>query len=149
MPLLSGEYSATLDEKNRVNIPARFREGIPDNTLVLTRGMMERCIWALTPENWEKLANNLKSAVSLSMKKTDMVHHRLLFSTFEAEIDKIGRIALPQKLKDWAALSKDVVITSDGIRIEIWDKQRHAEYEEASDEQFDNILEEIGPIALY
>ncbi|MDR2702188.1 MAG: hypothetical protein LBB72_07135 [Spirochaetaceae bacterium] len=149
MALLSGEYPATLDEKNRVNIPARFREGIPDNTLVLTRGMMERCIWALTPENWEKLANNLKNAVSLPMKKTDMVYHRLLFSTFEAEIDKIGRLALPQKLKDWAALSKDVVITSDGVRIEIWDKQHHAEYEEASDEQFDNILEEIGPIALY
>jgi MraZ protein len=149
MKLLSGEHPAILDDKNRLNVPARFREGIPDNVLILTRGLMQRCIWALTPENWEKLAANLKNAVSLSMKKADMVHHRLLFSTFEVEIDKIGRISLPQKLKDWAGLSRDVVITSDGVRIEIWDKQHHLEYEEASDEQFDTLLEEIGPIALY
>jgi MraZ protein len=149
MALLSGEYQATLDEKNRLTIPVRFREGIPDNVLVLTRGMIERCIWAYTPKNWERIASTLKNAVSMSLKKTDMIHHRLLFSTYEVEVDKTGRIAIPQKLKDFAGLSKDLDIVSDGVRIEIWDAGRYAEYEQLIDEEFPNVLDELGPLVLY
>ncbi|GHV85714.1 division/cell wall cluster transcriptional repressor MraZ [Spirochaetia bacterium] len=148
MALLSGEYPVTLDDKGRVSIPARFREGIPENVLVLTRGMIEQCIWAVTPQNWEKVASPFKSAVSLSLRKADMVRHRLLFSTYEVEVDKTGRIAVPQKLRDFAGLSKDCVVTSDGVRIEIWDAERYAEYEQKIDEQFEDVLEEMGHLNL-
>ncbi|MDR2211033.1 MAG: division/cell wall cluster transcriptional repressor MraZ [Spirochaetaceae bacterium] len=148
MALASGEYPATLDDKGRVSIPARFREGIPENLLILTKGI-ERCIWAHTPPRWEEVSARLRRAASMSIKKTDMVHHRFIFSTYEAEIDKAGRIALPQKLRDFAALGKDCIVASDGNRIEIWDAERYAAYEQMIDEQIVDVLEEMGPLNLY
>lgn len=146
MALLSGEHYGTLDEKNRVSIPAPFRKGIPDNVLVLTRGMFENCIWAYTSRKWEQIASTIKNDRSMSPKKTDMVNHRLLFSTYEVELDQYGRITIPQKLKDFAGLDKDMVITSDGERIELWNAQTHAEYERRTEENWDDVVEELGHI---
>ncbi|MDR0599950.1 MAG: division/cell wall cluster transcriptional repressor MraZ [Treponema sp.] len=144
MALLSGEYQATLDDKGRISIPARFREGVPDNVLVLTRGLIEHCVWAMTMENWEEFSAQFKGRLSIPLQMADMVHHRMLHSTYEVELDKAGRIAVPQKLRDFAGLSKDCVVTSDGFRIEIWDAARHADYERRIEEQFPMVLNEMG-----
>jgi MraZ protein len=146
MTLLGGEYAVTLDDKGRVSIPSRFREGIPENLLILTKGI-EHCIWAHTPRQWEQVWARLKNIASMSIKKADMVRHRFL--PWEVEIDKAGRIALPQKLRDFAALGKDCIVDSDGNRIEIWDAERYAAYEKAIDEQIVDVLEEMGPLNLY
>ena len=153
--MLRGEYPATLDEKGRVSIPARFREGIPHNALVLTKSMFENCIWAFTPENQEKITENLRnywsanSNMPMTPKQKDMFDHRVGFFTSIAEVDKTGRISIPQKFRDYAGLIRDCMITSDGIRIEIWDAVRYAEYEQRVDEQFDTVLEKMGPLNLY
>ncbi|MDR0402979.1 MAG: division/cell wall cluster transcriptional repressor MraZ [Treponema sp.] len=143
MTLMSGEYSVTLDDKGRVSIPARFRENIPDNALVLTKGI-ERCIWAFTQERWEQFSSKLQANIApMSIKKADMVQHRFLFSTYEAEIDKAGRIAVPQKLRDFAGLVKDCTVISNGRRLELWDVEHYRAYEQASDEQLLSVLEEM------
>ncbi|MDR2144726.1 MAG: division/cell wall cluster transcriptional repressor MraZ [Treponema sp.] len=143
MALMSGEYPVTLDDKGRLSIPARFREGIPDNLLVLTKGI-ERCIWAFTQAQWEQFSSKLQANIApMSIKKADMVQHRFLFSTYEAEIDKAGRIAVPQKLRDFAGLAKDCTVISNGRRIELWDVEHYRAYEQASDEQLVDILEEM------
>ena len=155
MALLRGEYQATLDDKGRVSIPARFREGIPHNVLVLTKSMYESCIWALTPENQERVTESLRnfwsahSNVPMTPKQKDMFDHRVSFFTSVAEIDKTGRIMIPQKFRDHAGLVRDCIVTSDGIRIEIWDAQRYAEYEQRVEEQFESVLEKMGPLNLY
>jgi MraZ protein len=146
--MLSGEYSATLDDKGRISIPSRFRDAIPENSLVLTKGI-EHCIWAHTLQQWEKVSAKLRNAASISIKKTDMVHHRFVFATYEVEIDKAGRIAVPQKLRDFAGLTRDCIVASDGNRIELWDAERYAAYEQMIDEQLVNVLEEMGPLNLY
>ncbi|MDR1389598.1 MAG: division/cell wall cluster transcriptional repressor MraZ [Treponema sp.] len=146
--LNSGEYTVILDDKGRVNIPAKFREGIPENALVLTKGI-ERCVWAHTRSQWEKVSAKLRRSASMSIKKIDMVHHRFLFSTYEVEIDKAGRVALPQKLRDFAGLSRDLTVASDGNRIEIWDSGRYEAYESLIEDQLVDVLEEMGPTSLY
>jgi MraZ protein len=149
MALKGGEYPATLDDKGRVSIPSRFREEIPENVLVLIKGLdQQRTIWAHTPQTWEKVYTNLMNAALPSYKKTAMLHHRLL-SSCEVELDKAGRIAIPQKLRDYAELSKDCVLASNGNRIEIWDARHYTAYEQEIDEQIMDILEEMGPINLY
>jgi MraZ protein len=147
MALLSGEYSATLDDKGRISIPSRFREGIPENMLILSKGI-EHCIWAHTPQVWEQVSARFQN-MPLSIRKTSMVEHRFVFATQDVEIDKAGRIAVPQKLRDFAGLTKDCIVASNGIRIEIWDAERYAAYEQASDEQLMDVLEEMGPLKLY
>jgi len=155
MALLRGEYQATLDDKGRVSIPARFREGIPHNVLVLTKSMFENCIWAFTPENQEKITDSLRnfwssnSNVPMTPRQKDMFDHRVSFFTSVVEIDKTGRIMVPQKFRDHAGLVRDCVVTSDGVRIEIWDTQRYAEYEQRVEEQFESVLEKMGPLNLY
>ena len=157
MALLKGEYQATLDEKGRVSIPARFREGVPHNVLVLTKSMsmVEACIWAFTPENHEKVTESLRNFWSINAKmpmtfeQKVMFDHRVGFSISEVEIDKTGRIMIPPKFRDYAGLAKDCVVTSDGICIKIWDADRHTEYEQKIEEQFGAFLEKMGPFNLY
>jgi MraZ protein len=144
MALFSGDYSATLDDKGRISIPAKFREKIPENLLVLTKGMIEHCLWAFTPGDWDRVSSKIKDGVNLPARKADMLYHRLLFSTYEVEIDKAGRIAVPQKLRDFAGLTKDCSVISDGSRIEIWDAQRYRSYEQEIDEQLGDVLEETS-----
>ena len=155
MALLKGEYQATLDDKGRVSIPARFREGIPNNILVLTKSMFESCVWAFTPENHEKVTESLRNFwsananMSMTPRQKDMFDHRINFFNSTVEIDKTGRIMILQKFRDHAGLSRDCVVTSDGIRIEIWDAIRFAEYEQRAEEQLEAVLEKMGPINLY
>ncbi|MDR2552443.1 MAG: hypothetical protein LBD31_04660 [Treponema sp.] len=152
MALLSGEYPATLDEKGRISIPSRFREGIPANVLVLTKGILavHHCVWACIPENLERMRNNLgASAAPLPFLKNDIVTRWQRFSNFDVDVDRAGRIMVPQKLRDFAGLSKECIVTSDGIRIEIWDARRYEEYERHIDEQISGVLEEMGPLNLY
>jgi MraZ protein len=146
MALISGEYPATLDEKGRLSIPAKFREGFPDSLLVLTKGI-ERCVWMHTPSQWETVFARLNATTSMSIRKTDMVNHR--FIPHYAEIDKAGRLAVPQKLRDFAGLVKDCVVVCDGNRLELWDAERYAIYEEMIDKQLVEVLEEMGPLNLY
>jgi MraZ protein len=143
MPISSGEYPVTIDEKGRLSMPARFREGIPDNMLIMTKGI-ERCAWAFTQDYWEQFSAKLKKNIApLSIRKADMVQHRFLFPTYDVEIDRAGRIAVPQKLRDFAGLARDCTVISNGTRIEVWDTDRYRAYEEASDEQLLSILEEM------
>ena len=155
MAKLRGVYQATLDEKGRVSIPARFRGGIPNNVLVITKSMYDSCIWAFTPENMEKLTENLRNYWStngdmpMTPRQKDMFDHRVGFFTSEVEMDKAGRIMVPQKFRDYAGLTRDCVVTSDGTRIEIWDARRYEEYEQRVEEEFEAVVEKMGPLTLY
>jgi MraZ protein len=145
----------TLDEKGRVSIPARIREGIPDNVLVLSKSMFEDCIWAFTPENQKKVTDNLRNfwnannSIPMTPKQKDMFDHRVNFFSWEVELDKTGRIIIPQQLRDFGGLIKDCMITSDGIRIEIWEIQRFAEYLQRVDANLEPVLDKMGLFNLY
>lgn len=144
----SGEYSVTLDAKGRLSVPAKFREGIPGNMLILTKGI-SHCIWAFTVPQWEKFSSvKFATAGSLSIEEADMIQHRFLIPS-EAELDKAGRIPVPQKLRDFAGLVKNCVVASAGNRIELWDEERYAAYERLIDEQIGGLIKKMGPLDLF
>jgi MraZ protein len=150
-----GQFPTTLDEKGRVSIPARFREGIPDNVLVLSKSMFEACIWAFTPENQEKLTESLRNFwnannnISMTPRQKDMFDHRVNFFSCEVELDKTGRIIIPQNLREYAGLTRECMVTSDGVRIEIWDTQRYTEYQQKVEAEFGAVVEKMGALTLY
>jgi len=144
MALLSGTYPVTMDDKNRVSMPVPFRKGIPDSMLVLTQGLFNCCIWAYTPKNWEPISDAVKNNKALTMPELDVLQHHLIFPSCEVELDQYGRITIPQKLKDFAKLNKEIVITSNEERIEIWDKEIHAEYEQKIPTDLPGIMNKVG-----
>lgn len=128
MPALIGTYEYTLDPKNRVFVPPRYREALAAEKgqhFILSMGF-DRCLYLFLPSQWERLITDSKDELQLSHKGKQRALRRFIFSNaMEAALDDQGRILIPQGLKEHAALRKDVVILGSGTKAEIWDKKAH------------------------
>jgi MraZ protein len=118
--MLLGEYDHTIDDKNRLTLPAKFRQAF-DEGLVLTRGI-DRCLSAYPRSSWtETVESRLGELDPLS--KEGRVMHRYFFSgASEAELDKQGRVMVPAPLGEYAGLGKEVVVVGIRDHLEIWDR---------------------------
>jgi MraZ protein len=118
--LLLGQYEHTIDDKNRLTLPARFREAFADG-VVVTRGI-DPCLAVYTREGWDDfVASRLADLDQFSREARQM--RRFLFSTgTEAELDKQGRVTLPGSLLKRAGLARDVVVAGVGDFLEVWDR---------------------------
>ena len=118
--MLLGEYEHTLDDKNRLTLPAKFRQAFADG-IVVTRGM-DGCLVVYTPENWERfVAVRLEGLDPFSKEARQM--SRFIFSgATEAELDRQGRVMLPPALIQHAKLGREVVVAGVRDHVEIWDR---------------------------
>jgi len=137
-----GEYAHSLDKKSRLIIPARFRKPIKDSgeeKLYLTRGLDE-CLFVFTESEWLVQESKFKS---LSFTKREVRKFKRLFfsGAFEAMPDKQWRILVPDYLKDYAKLSKSIMIIGVSNRIEIWDKKKWDEFYKSSKQNYEEIAE--------
>ena len=115
-----GEYEHTLDDKNRLTLPARFRNSFPDG-LVVTRGM-DGCLNAYARSDWERLVESRLASLD-PLSRDDRMMKRYFFSAaIEAVPDKQGRIMLPAMLAERAALGREVVVAGVHDHLEIWDR---------------------------
>ena len=142
------EYLSTLDDKGRISLPARIRGNMVDNTLILTKGV-NHSIWIFLPHEWEKFSQKLIDSVSLSLTKQLVIQHQFIAPKAEIEIDKAGRIAIPQSLRDFAFLSRDCKILEVVNRLEIWDSAMYDTYLKANEEKLHEVLEELGPVTFF
>lgn len=115
-----GEYSHTIDTKGRVIVPAKFRDKLED-AFVVTQGL-DGCLYVYDHVEWEKFEEKL-SQLPMNNPNTRKYVRFFLAGACEVEVDKQGRILIPQKLRTHAQLSKDVVFLGMGDRIEIWSKE--------------------------
>jgi MraZ protein len=138
--MFMGEYSHTIDTKGRLIIPARFREGLGDKFIV-TKGL-DNCLFVYPQDEWAALEQKLKS---LPFTKADArAFVRFFFSgAGECELDKQGRILIPSNLREYAQLSKDVVVLGVSSRVEIWSKERWDEYNNTAADNFATIAENL------
>jgi MraZ protein len=118
MGLTTGTFESTLDDKGRVSIPIKVREQY-SGALVLTMGM-ERCVWVLTRPDWDAFVQRIEGA-ALSDEEANAIEHRHLLPAQEGELDKTGRIPVPQTLRRYARLAHDCLVISAPRRLEIWD----------------------------
>ncbi|WP_101912678.1 division/cell wall cluster transcriptional repressor MraZ [Megasphaera vaginalis (ex Bordigoni et al. 2020)] len=138
--MFMGEYSHSIDTKGRVIMPAKFREEL-GLSFVVTRGL-EGCLSVYTKEAWEQLAQAMKKLQA--SKENVRAFKRFVFgSAAEVEFDKQGRILLPGALRDYAKLSKDVVVLGTGDKIEIWSKAAYEEYAAKTVPAMEEIAESL------
>jgi len=136
-----GEFSHSLDAKNRVILPIKFRECFIESQFVLTRGL-DNCLFMYPIKEWEILKEKLNT---LSLTKKDARSFtRLIFSGASMDtFDKQGRVLIPDSLKKYAAITKKVVITGALNRVEIWSQPIWDKYIKKGLESFEEIAENL------
>lgn len=135
-----GEHQHTLDEKGRMIVPVKFREGL-GTSFVMTRGL-DKCLFVYPRTEWESLEAKLKS---LPMARADARSFvRFFFSgATECELDKQGRVLIPSTLRDYADLQRDTVVLGVSNRVEIWSRDIWAGYAKEAEESFAEIAEKL------
>ena len=141
--MISGEYLYALDDKGRLMVPARVRSEITGNVLILTRGV-DRCLWLVPTEEWRHISQTVIGTMSPFQAKGRLIQRRILAPAQEVEIDRSGRIAVPQSLRQFAGLQKDCTILGMVKYLEIWDQATYASYLEEHEGEFKEAAEELG-----
>lgn len=137
-----GTYTPKLDEKGRLFLPAKFRDQLTEG-LVVTRGQ-ERCLTVWSMEDFQGLTDRLREAPVTNKGTRDYV--RMLFAAASQEVpDKQGRISIPGSLREYASLTKDVVVIGSMNRIEIWDPTAWTTYSEEQEQKFSELSDEVFP----
>ncbi len=139
-----GEFEHSIDRKGRLILPAKFRE-IAKNQFVekffVTRGL-DKCLFMFSEEEWRSQENKFKT-MSFT-KQQSRTFNRLLFSgAVEVGPDKQGRILLPQYLKEFADIKRDVMIVGVSNRIEIWARDKWHDFYSNSRQSFEEIAEKL------
>ena len=139
-----GEYKHSIDKKSRVIIPSRFREVIKEmciEKLYLTRGLDE-CLFVFPESEWKAQEARYKA---MPFTKAEVRKFKRLFfsGAVEAVPDKQWRILLPDYLKNYAGLSKTIMIIGVSNRIEIWDKDKWNSFYNTSKENYEEIAERL------
>lgn len=138
--MFMGEFLHNVDEKGRVIIPAKFRDEL-GSSFIITRGL-DKSLFVYPLEEWKLIEQNLKS---LPFTKADARKFtRFFFSgAIESEVDKQGRVIIPNNLRSYAELIKECVFIGVSNRVEIWGKEIWDSYYQDAEESFTEIAEKI------
>ena len=117
--MLIGEYAHTLDQKGRVNFPAKLLTDLGDH-FILSKGL-DGCLFVYSMEEWGNLETKIKE---LPLTKSRTLQRYFFAGAADVEVDKQGRIVIPAKLREHAGLEKEIMIIGASSRAEIWDKER-------------------------
>ena len=140
-----GEYQASIDEKGRVSIPVKFRSALKSK-IVVTRGL-DSSLFLYTMDEWKKLAEKLAS-LPISTANTRAFSRLMLAGAMDCNIDKQGRIILPSYLKEFAKISKRVIIAGLYNRIEIWSEELWTVYKQQTEAASNSIAEQLGSLGV-
>ena len=118
--MLLGEYTHTVDEKNRISLPSKFRKEV-GKKIVITHGL-DTCLFLYPLKEWAKIASKL-SELGMGQADTRGFNRFMLAGAVEADVDGTGRILIPDFLKEFADLKNKVVFTGVHNRVEIWNEK--------------------------
>lgn len=116
-----GEHEHTIDDKNRLTLPARFRERMAGG-LVLTQGFESHCLYAFSREDWARIVEQRVGSLDLLAPEGRQLRRFFFAGAAEAEPDKQGRILLPASLLERTGIARDVVVAGVYDHLEIWDR---------------------------
>ncbi|MBD3271031.1 MAG: division/cell wall cluster transcriptional repressor MraZ [Elusimicrobia bacterium] len=143
--MFMGEYKHTIDSKNRLFMPVRFRMRTKNKKVmkyVVTRGL-DGCLYVYMPEEWRQLSEKFKS-LPIKNKIAERAFKRALLSgASEVQLDAQGRILIPTHLTQFAGITGDVIIIGVMDHAEIWSKKRWIEYKKYADKSFKQLAPQL------
>jgi MraZ protein len=140
-----GEYIYSIDEKKRLAIPAKFRQAL-GKKVVLTRGL-DNCLFLYSWKEWEQLADKLNN-LPLAQADARGFVRLMLAGAMEMDLDRLGRILVPDYLKQYASLGKKTVITGVYNRIEVWDEKKWETYKLRTEKEIGNMAERLKELGI-
>ena len=140
--MLSGVHEHTLDEKNRLTLPARFRSRFAEG-LVLTRGI-EGCLTVYTPAEFSQKVESRLAKLDPFSRESRAMERFYYSSAVEAVPDKQGRIMVPQSLIQKAGLTREVLVVGVSSRLEVWDRAAWREYMNQVEENVEDAAQRIA-----
>ena len=143
--MLLGEYRHNLDTKGRMAIPAKFRDKLTAGAII-TRGI-DNCLFVFANAEWETLAQKL-IALPLAQANSRAFVRLMLAGASDVEIDNQGRILIPDYLRKYAGLKKEVVVAGLYNRVEIWDREAWTTYKMKTENASEQIAEHLGDLGI-
>ncbi len=137
-----GEFIHSLDSKNRFILPAKFREKIKNfkiRKFYMTRGL-DGCLFVFAHDVWKKMEDKLKE-LSFTRQQSRFFNRIYFSGAQEIEFDSQGRVTIPDYLKEFAGIKREIVIIGVADRIEIWDKTRWEKFYDENKDKFEDIAE--------
>ncbi len=143
--MLIGEYLHTVDEKNRVSLPIKFRKEM-GQSVVIAPGL-DSCLFVFAPNEWQAFSEKLALA-SVGQADTRSFNRYMLGGAHEVEVDASGRILIPDILKVKAGLGKTIAVVGVQSRVELWDSATWNTYKKGVEEQADQLAEKLGNVGV-
>lgn len=142
--MLIGEYFHTVDEKNRVSLPAKFRK-IMGKSVVITPGL-DKCLFVFNQSEWQKVARKLSGGEGLSFLSSDQrAFNRIMFGqAANAEVDRVGRVLIPEVLKNKARITERAVMVGVEDRVEIWNESAWQAEKNRTEKEAEAIAEKLS-----
>ncbi len=140
-----GEYTATIDDKGRLSIPVKFRQELKKKAVV-TRGL-DNSLFLYTEKEWLAVAQKL-AALPIARANTRAFSRLMLAGAMDCEMDKTGRIILPEYLRTFAKIQKRVVIAGLYNRLELWSEEQWQQYKRETEKDSNQIAEQLGELGV-
>jgi MraZ protein len=144
--MLIGEYTHSIDDKNRISLPAKFRKEV-GKKVVVTHGL-DNCLFLYPLNEWEKIAEKL-AALSMGQSDTRGFNRFMLAGATEVDVDAVGRMLIPPYLKQFANLDEKVVFAGVHNRIELWNETKWTDYKKRITGEADKLAEKLGDIGAF
>lgn len=143
--MFMGEYSHSIDAKGRLIVPAKLREQLGDS-FVITKGL-DGCLFVYPNSEWKNIEARFRE-VPLTTKDARKFTRFFFAGAAQEEVDSQGRVLIPQTLRQYAGLDKEVLLVGVLDRIEIWDKKRWDDNSTYSESDMDEIAEHMAQLGL-
>ena len=143
--MLIGEYNHTLDEKNRMSLPIKFRKEM-GKSVVIAPGL-DNCLSIFTSKEWQKISSKLSSSSMIASDNRSF--SRFMFGqAVMTDVDANGRILIPENLKNRSSLSTKVVVIGVQNRAEIWNEKAWNDYKANVEKTADALADKLGQIGV-
>lgn len=144
--MLIGEYTHTIDDKNRVSLPSKVR-ALLGKKIVITPGL-DQCLFVFTTEEWGRIAAKLSENASMLSADMRSFTRYMFGGASEVEIDSAGRVLVPDFLRERASLKNKVVLIGVQNRLEIWNEKSWDLYKRQVEKQADGLAEKLSGLGL-